>query len=55
MSPRLAVIGIGQSKQARKRVEPVWCPDGELAASMTSIRYYRPVHGAGGQAGEARA
>ena len=30
-------------------VEPVWCPDGELAASMTSIRYYRPIPGAGGR------
>lgn len=37
-------------------VEPVWCPDGELAASMSSIRYYRPVRGnAAGEAGEARA
>ena len=25
------------------RVEPVWVADGELDASMTSIRYYRPV------------
>jgi uncharacterized protein len=24
-------------------VEPVWVPPGELTASMTSIRYYRPV------------
>ncbi|HKT01854.1 MAG TPA: OB-fold domain-containing protein [Rugosimonospora sp.] len=24
-------------------VEPVWAGDAELAASMTSIRYYRPV------------
>jgi uncharacterized OB-fold protein len=28
-------------------VEPVWVPDGELAASLTSIRYYRPAGAAG--------
>lgn len=31
------------------RVEPVWRPDGELEASMSSIRYYRPVAGEAGE------
>ncbi len=35
-------------------VEPVWCPEGELQPSMSSIRYYRPV-AAAGEAGEPRA